>query len=895
MANDGEVNIGTKVDESGLDKGLQNVKNKVKKTSKDLNKGAKAVNGLKTAFNETGGAAAGLASKMETVASSGGAVAAGITVAVLAAKKYIETLKEANEAYEVQEKAEKALQKAADNNPYLNGESVRRLEEYASAIQSFSNYGDEGTIDIMAQLASTGRTEAEIMKIMGAAADYAAAKHIDLKTAAETLNSTYSGMAGMMGRQIADIKDLTDEQLKNGDAIDLIAQKYKGFAKEAADGGTQAKNAFGDFMESVGKIANPTFEALEQRAKSFWEKMTSFMEKFNNAIEKARETWVIGGDYRWSKGFVKDINEDLKTVNPDRKKDYLEDTAGMVTDDDLHHLTVYLETKRRLNDNERQFLEILKAEKTHRENREKAAEEYTRYIEQWRDASKEELQARQNILLTTTEGSTNELKAVRDLLAEIDKAEQKNQKESSKTADDYARDSNKKLQESLNALEVEARAKGQSVSAQDKYNVYLQSYIDLLTKTEGAIREGYPIEQKRLEQLKEAKKAVDEAEDAEKKLAAAIQLTQAATEALNSANRHLTPAEELDAEIKQLDDIKAKIEAMSDDEIAAAQAGADAQLSKSELIEGLNEAEKQATLAKVDAITATEQSWWDKYTSQQQELLEMKKAVDESEVLSEEEKIAAIQALDESYSKSRKQQFADLATEIKGYTDQAVDTMNQAANLMLDTVKNQSAAEQAELETKYRKGEIGEEEYNKEVAESKKKAAKEQYKIQMWQWSASILQATANIAQGVSMAIAQGGVAGLITGALVGAAGAVQIASIIASKPTPPSFSTGGIVGGTSYSGDNIAANLNSREMVMNMGQQKALWDFINGGSNGNSRTNIVINNSASNMVRAQPQITKDKIEILIDARVSDSLKNGRYNSALNQAQQGMSGDYYGI
>lgn len=895
MANDGEVNIGTKVDESGLDKGLQNVKNKVKKTSKDLNKGAKAVNGLKTAFNETGGAAAGLASKMETVASSGGAVAAGITVAVLAAKKYIETLKEANEAYDVQEKAEKALQKAADNNPYLNGESVRRLEEYASAIQSFSNYGDEGTIDIMAQLASTGRTEAEIMKIMGAAADYAAAKHIDLKTAAETLNSTYSGMAGMMGRQIADIKDLTDEQLKNGDAIDLIAQKYKGFAKEAADGGTQAKNAFGDFMESVGKIANPTFEALEQRAKSFWEKMTSFMEKFNNAIEKARETWVIGGDYRWSKGFVKDINEDLKTVNPDRKKDYLEDTAGMVTDDDLHHLTVYLETKRRLNDNERQFLEILKAEKTHRENREKAAEEYTRYIEQWRDASKEELQARQNILLTTTEGSTNELKAVRDLLAEIDKAEQKNQKESSKTADDYARDSNKKLQESLNALEVEARAKGQSVSAQDKYNVYLQSYIDLLTKTEGAIREGYPIEQKRLEQLKEAKKAVDEAEDAEKKLAAAIQLTQAATEALNSANRHLTPAEELDAEIKQLDDIKAKIEAMSDDEIAAAQAGADAQLSKSELIEGLNEAEKQATLAKVDAITATEQSWWDKYTSQQQELLEMKKAVDESEVLSEEEKIAAIQALDESYSKSRKQQFADLATEIKGYTDQAVDTMNQAANLMLDTVKNQSAAEQAELETKYRKGEIGEEEYNKEVAESKKKAAKEQYKIQMWQWSASILQATANIAQGVSMAIAQGGVAGLITGALVGAAGAVQIASIIASKPTPPSFSTGGIVGGTSYSGDNIAANLNSREMVMNMGQQKALWDFINGGSNGNSRTNIVINNSASNMVRAQPQITKDKIEILIDARVSDSLKNGRYNSALNQAQQGMSGDYYGI
>ena len=895
MANDSEVNIGTKVDESGLDKGLKSVKNKVNNAAKDMNKGAKATNALKTAFNETGGAASSFASKMGSVASSGGAVAAGITAAILAAKKYIETLKQANEAYKVQTKAENALAKAAENNPYLNRDSVRKLQDYASELQNISNYGDEGTIDIMAQLASTGRTEAEIMKIMGAAADYAAAKHIDLRTAAETLNATYSGMAGAMGRQIADIKDLTDEQLKNGDAIDLIAQKYKGFAQEAADSGTQAKNAFGDFMESLGRLANPTFEALSQKAKTFWESMTENMNKFNDAIEKARETWVIGGDYLWSKDYIKQINENLKQVHPTKKGMYLEDSAEMLSDDNIRHLTVYLEAQKKLNDNERQFLEILKAEKTHRDNRAEAAKEYTGYIEKWRNASKEELLARQKTL-TTTEYNLQELKAVNDTLAKIGQQERENQKEQQKTADDYAKASNQKLQDSLKALEVEAKAKGEAVSAQDKYNVYLQSYIDLMTKTEGLIKEGYPVEQKRLEQLKEAKKAVEEAADAEKKLAAAIELTRAATEALNSASRHLTPAAELEAEIKQLKEIKAKIEAMSDAEIAAAQKGQEAQLTKSEILAGLNEAEKQATLAKVEAITATEKTWWDKYADQQQQMLELKQKIDESEVLSEEEKVNALKAIDESYSQSRKQQFADLATEIKGYTDQAVQIVQQAAQLQLDVVKNQATAEQAELEIKYRKGEIGEEEYNKKVAESKKKAAKEQYKIQMWQWGASILQATANIAQGISMAIAQGGVAGLITGALVGAAGAVQIASIIASKPTPPSFSTGGIIQGSSTHGDNIAANLNSREMVMNMSQQKALWDFINGGSNGGAGgTNIVINNSASNLVRAQPQITKDKIELLIDARVNDSLKNGRYNTSLNMAQQGMSGDFYGI
>lgn len=860
MANDGEVNIGTKVDESGLDKGLRSVKKKVNNTSKDLNKGAKAVNGLKTAFNETGGAAAGFASKMGSIAESGGAVAAGITAAILAAKKYIETLKEANEAYKVQEKAESALQKAAENNPYLNRESVQRLKDYASEIQSVSNFGDEGTIDIMAQLAASGRSESEIMKIVAAAADYAAAKHISLESAVQNLNKSYGGLAGELGELFPEIKALTAEQLKNGEAVDIIAQKYKGFAQEAADSSTQAKNAFGDFMESIGKIANPAFEALNQKAKAFWESMTTQMSKFNDALETASRKLAIGGIKRSVDEGVNLINTEFQDLQTGKMRGAEE----VQTKEYLEWLQQELEIRNKING-------ALKSE------------EMTALI-----LIQSEIR-RRNEIENAAKAEDKAAQAKADAVAKT--------KEAQKTANDYATASNKALQESLHALEVEAKAKGQAVSAQDKYNVYLQSYIDLLTKTEGAIKEGYPVEQKRLEQLQEAKKAVEEETDAEEKLAAAIKLTQAATDALNSANRHLTPAEELDAEIKQLDDIKAKIEAMSDAEIAAAQKGQEAQLSKAQIIEGLDQAEKQLVQDKINSVTETEESWWDKYANKQKEILDLKKQINREMFNNDKEYYAALEALDQKYADSRKQQFADLATEIKGYTDQAVQIMNDASNLMLDTVKNQATAEQAELETKYRKGEISEEEYNKKVAESKKKAAKEQYKIQMWQWGASILQATANIAQGVSMAIAQGGFpAGLITGALVGAAGAVQIASIIASKPTPPSFSTGGIVGGSSYNGDNIATNLNSREMVMNMGQQKALWDFINGGSNGRgSGANIIINNSAANIATAQPKLTRDKIEIMIDARVNDSMRRGRYDQSMNEAQVGMTGDYYGI
>ena len=847
MANDGEIKIGTKIDESQLDKGLKSVQNKVNNTSKTMGS-------LTAAFKSSGGAAASFTQKMSGVAASGGLVAAGITAAIAVAKGCIEALKEANEAYKVQEKAEKALAQAAKNNPYLDDESVAKLKAYAGELQEISNYGDEGSIDIMAQLAATGRSESEIMKIMGAAADYAAAKHIDLASAAQTLNATYSGSAGLMGKQIDELKNLTEEQLKNGDAIDLISKKYKGFAAEAKDSATQAKNAHGDFMEQVGKFSNKGVEGFYKIAKGFWQLMGKGMEAINKALESASRNWAIG-----------EINRDVKAgVNAVTKRSQDEsgetiNGAKVKSDEYLKWLKAELELKGKLNEKQKEALFNIDQELKYREH-------VAAYEQQQADAEAK----RQEAL--------------------------KQQADAKKKADEYAAASNKKLQESLAALEAEAKAKGQAVSAQDRYNVYLQSYIDLLTKTDGMIREGYPIEQKRLEQLKEAKKALDEAADGEEKLAAAMKYTQAATEAINSIKRELTPAAEMQKAVEEMESLKAKIKEMSDAEIAAAQAGQEKQLSKTELLAGLQEAEKQPIKEKVGAVAAIEQSWWDKYASKQQELLELKKAIDESEVLSEEEKVERMKEIDEAYKQSKLAQLNEIMSQINSYTSQTVGVINNAANLMIEATKNQAKAEQAELEKKYKNGEISEEEYNEAVTESKRKAAKEQYKIQMVQWGAQLLQAQANIAQGVTQAIAQGGVAGIVTGAIVAAAGAVQIASIIASKPTPPSFSTGGIIGGSSYHGDNIAANLNSREMVMNQAQQKGLWDFINGGSNGaGNGANIVINNSAANIVNAQPQITRGQIEIMIDARVNDSLKNGRYNNSLSQAQQGMSGDFYGI
>ena len=56
-------------------------------------------------------------------------------------------------------------------------------------------------------------------------------------------------------------------------------------------------------------------------------------------------------------------------------------------------------------------------------------------------------------------------------------------------------------------------------------------------------------------------------------------------------------------------------------------------------------------------------------------------------------------------------------------------------------------------------------------------------------------------------------------------------------EPKGPKFASGGIVPGTSYSGDMVNARLNSGEMVLNQVQQQRLFDMVaNGaqiGSNG--------------------------------------------------------------
>ena len=268
----------------------------------------------------------------------------------------------------------------------------------------------------------------------------------------------------------------------------------------------------------------------------------------------------------------------------------------------------------------------------------------------------------------------------------------------------------------------------------------------------------------------------------------------------------------------------------------------------------------------------------------------------DKELITEEQKNAALLKIDEEYAQNKADLWQDIADEINSTTQQMVNYAKEMGDLLLESVQAQTDAELAALEEKYDKGEVSETEYYEKQKEIRRKAAQEEYKIKMFEWSASILAATANIAEGVSKAIAQGGTAGLVTGALVGAAGAVQLASIIASKPIPPNFYKGGIIGGANgatMGGDNTYIHARAGEMVLNAAQQRSLWDKLNGqDTRVAAGYNLTVNNTQSG--RVDTSIRQDNNGLIIDIldkHINQGFSDGTYDAglaAMNTRQEGV-------
>lgn len=112
--------------------------------------------------------------------------------------------------------------------------------------------------------------------------------------------------------------------------------------------------------------------------------------------------------------------------------------------------------------------------------------------------------------------------------------------------------------------------------------------------------------------------------------------------------------------------------------------------------------------------------------------------------------------------------------------------------------------------------------------EYEKKRAQLQYKIDLAKWEASTAEIVLSEAVGIAKAW-EDPLTAPLTMALVIAADVAQLAAAMIAKPQPPQFQTGGIVLGSSYSGDNVIARVNSGEMILTQEQQAKLFRMAQG------------------------------------------------------------------
>lgn len=817
-------------------------------------------------------------------------------------KKAVATVNECAKAYNTQAKAEKQLETAAKNNPYLNNSNVSQLKKFAGELQSISAVGDEELLPLMAQLASAGRTQAEIQDIMKAALDVSASGTMSLESAVKNLNKTYSGLSGELGENIPEIKNLTKEQLQNGEAIAIIQEKYKGMAEEvtkSTGGMTKLKNSLGDLKEVLGEVPAKIKNAVGNTLSSF---VDNIAEKMKIAKEEAQHF----RDVLEFKDVVKNGTDDLEKMQTS--------IQGLQTE--LEHL----------KDVKNAYYNSKEMEKEAKAERDAAKKEY-------KDLKKiySQIQSLRNNLSSTrftlnyleTHGGSekaieftkNRYLELKEQLSSLEEEYYAKIDEAEKKADEADEKYKKRIKEIKNLKKEAQREVTQSVTVDDILDPQIKKYeeeIKLGNENLKLLKEADALKQKQSERDKLNNEASDAKQafwkkieeynkEAELKRQIAKESNQAYSEEEEIAGRIKLINEELYKLLQEKNGVTLENWEVQNTIIPLLQE----QVAEYEEILALKE--KSGKLKDVDEWSNAKDiiKSWNATEEDEEAVLQFQKETlqayqaylseygknTEEEIKLEEDLKNAISKIDDAMIQERKQKFADVTNLVCDYINQFADISGQATDLLRQSNEAQTNEELNALSVQYTDGLISYEEYCAKKEEIDKKSAQKEYKLKMWEWQVSILQATANIAQGITSCLAQGFPLGLINGALIGASGALQIASLMASKPTPPAFASGGIVGATTGP-DNTIATVRTGEMILNAAQQKHLWELANGKNGNGAVVNmpITIENKASNEVSAKSQLSADGLRIVIDKMVDNSIRKGRYTQSLQIAENNRTG-----
>ncbi|MGI5085285.1 hypothetical protein [Treponema putidum] len=207
--------------------------------------------------------------------------------AVFAVSKIVNFSNDCTNAFMVQEEALNRLSQAANNNSKITEAGLKRIIDYTGKLQGKSIYGDETLQGHAAYLTAMGLEEKQIKNVLNAAVELSSAGVGDLDSNVKNLSKTLSGQKGKLADLIPEMRNLTKEQLENGEAIDIVSRKYAGFAENLSQNtlkgvSTQFGNLVGDIKEKLGSITGALkFDGMK--------KMLPILDNINAWLEENKD------------------------------------------------------------------------------------------------------------------------------------------------------------------------------------------------------------------------------------------------------------------------------------------------------------------------------------------------------------------------------------------------------------------------------------------------------------------------------------------------------------------------------------------------------------------------------------------------------------------------------
>jgi hypothetical protein len=240
----------------------------------DFNQGVKQMKGQVQTFDDS----------LKKVGRTIAGVFAGVSV--------VATLKKSIELWGKQETAVKKLSIAANRFTRDSTKTVSTVQKLASELQHLTGMGDEAIISVAALGLNLGIAEEKIGKATEAAALLAQVTDMSLESAMKNMAKTQAGLTGELGEMLPFLRELTTEELKNGAAIDMIIEKYAGFAEQLSQTSEVGMKRFWSALGDIGEKLGQSFTPMILKAADAMENLSSKIQKPTDILKVMKDMVV---------------------------------------------------------------------------------------------------------------------------------------------------------------------------------------------------------------------------------------------------------------------------------------------------------------------------------------------------------------------------------------------------------------------------------------------------------------------------------------------------------------------------------------------------------------------------------------------------------------------------